>query len=119
MPLREIAGHRRLIDLLARAITRGTLTPTLLFSGPSGVGKWQVARALAQAVNCLTPVPIVEGGPAIDACGTCRSCDRIARGVHVDVIGVEPDDAAAIKIDPVREVLDRVGYRPFEGKRRF
>lgn len=119
MPLREIAGHRRLIDLLARAITRGTLPPTLLFAGPSGVGKWQVARALAQAVNCLAPVPLVEGGPAVDACGTCRSCDRIARDVHVDVISLTPDEKASIKIDPVREVLDRVGYRPFEGKRRF
>jgi DNA polymerase-3 subunit delta' len=119
MPLRDIAGHRRLIDLLARAVSRGTLPPTLLFAGPSGVGKWHVARALAQAVNCLSPVPLVEGGPAVDACGACRSCDRIARDVHVDVITLAPDDTGVIKIDPVREVLDRCGYRPFEGTRRF
>lgn len=119
MPLREIAGHRRLVDLLVRAVSRGTLPPTLLFAGPSGVGKWQVARALAQAVNCLAPVPLVEGGPAVDACGACRSCDRIARDVHVDVVTLAPDDKGSIKIDPVREVLDRCGYRPFEGRRRF
>jgi DNA polymerase-3 subunit delta' len=126
MTLRDIIGHRRLTTLIARAIARETLPPTLLFAGPSGVGKWAVARATAQAVNCLEPrlrqgyVGQARDGDdlAIDACGTCRSCDRIARGVHVDVIALEPDDKASIKIDLVRDVLSRTSYRPFEGKRR-
>jgi len=76
-----------------------------------------VARATAQAVNC--PERVTPGGElAIDACGKCRSCDRIARGVHVDVLMLEPDDRASIKIDPVRAALDQTGFRPFEGKRR-
>lgn len=117
MSLRDIIGHRRLTALISRAIDRESLPPTLLFAGPSGVGKWRVARATAQAVNCLEPVRDAAGLP-YDACGRCRSCDRIARGVHVDVIALEPDDRASIKIDAVRDVLSRTGYRPFEGKRR-
>jgi DNA polymerase-3 subunit delta' len=117
MTLRDIIGHRRLTMLIARAIERESLPPTLLFAGPSGVGKWAVARAAAQTVNCLEHVK-PGGDLAIDACGTCRSCDRIARGVHVDVISLEPDDRASIKIDPVRDVLASVGFRPFEGRRR-
>jgi DNA polymerase-3 subunit delta' len=117
MTLREIIGHRRLTTLIARAIERETLPPTLLFVGPSGVGKWAVARATAQAVNCLQPV---RGGQdlAVDACGKCRSCDRIARGVHVDVMSLEPDDRASIKIEPARTALRDIGYRPFEGRLR-
>src|SRR5262245_40277656 len=132
MTLREIIGHRRLTTLISRAIERESLPPTLLFAGPSGVGKWAVARATAQAVNCLNPstrvspasqdVHLLRTGPsdllAVDACGKCRACDRIARGVHVDVLALEPDDRASIKIDPVRAVLDQTGFRPFEGKRR-
>ena len=118
MLLREIIGHRRLTALLARAIERNSLPPTLLFAGPHGVGKWAVARAMAQAVNCLEPVRPADGGLPVDACGKCRACDRIARHVHVDVVALEPDDKAAIKIDVVREMLARTAYRPFEGKRR-
>jgi DNA polymerase-3 subunit delta' len=117
MIFRDIIGHRRLTTLIARAIERESLPPTLLFAGPSGVGKWAVARATAQAVNCLEPVKS-DGDLALDACGTCRSCDRIARGVHVDVVMLQPDDRASIKIDLVRDTLSQVGYRPFEGRKR-
>ena len=119
MLLRDIIGHRRLTTLLARAIERESLPPTLLFAGPPGVGKWAVARATAQAVNCLDPIRNPSDHLAIDACGNCRACDRVARGVHVDVIALEPDDRASIKIDVVRDVLGRTSYRPFEGKRRL
>ena len=126
MPFRSLVGHHRLTALLSRAIARDTLPPTLLFVGPAGVGKWRVAVAVAEALNCLQPIGTSEeaapdAGPTVlprDACGTCRACDRIARGVHVDVVAVEPDEKASIKIDVVRDVLSRTGYRPFEGRRR-
>lgn len=111
-----VTGHRRVVSLLSSAAARGSLPPTLLFAGQSGVGKFVVARALAQVVNCLEPVS-TDALP-IDACGRCRSCDRIARGLHVDVTVLEPDDKASIKTDVVREMLERVGYRPFEGRKR-
>lgn len=111
MRFQDVVGHRHLTSLLARAVERGSAPATLLFAGPPGVGKWLVARALAAAVNCQAP----SGG---DACGACRSCDRITRDVHVDVRLLVPDDGGAIKIDPVREVLETCGFRPFEGRRR-
>ena len=115
MPFRTITGHRPLLELLARAIERGTLPPSLLFAGPEGVGKRRTALAMAQALNCERPVPFAEG---TDACGTCPACTRIARGVHADVVFVEPGDTGAIKIEQIREVIDRAAYRPFEGRRR-
>ena len=115
--LRAIVGHQRVKALLAGAVKRGSVPPTLLFAGPSGVGKSLVAQATAAAINCLSPLATVDG-LAIDACGECRSCDRIARGVHVEVSRLEPDDMGAIKIDVVRDVLERTAFRPFEGRRR-
>jgi DNA polymerase-3 subunit delta' len=112
----QIAGHQRLLALLSRAIARDTLPPSLLFAGTSGIGKRRTAVAVAQTLNCLAPLK--GGGLEIDACGECASCRRIARGVHGDVVLIEPGDMGTIKIDPVRDVIDRANYRPFEGRRR-
>ncbi|HVG71769.1 MAG TPA: DNA polymerase III subunit delta' [Vicinamibacterales bacterium] len=116
MPFREVIGHRRLVTLLSRAIAHETLPPSLLFAGPHGVGKRRTAVAVAETINCqatLDAPPLPR-----DACGECASCRRIARGVHPDVLIVEPGDLGSIKIEQVRDVVDRAGYRPFEGRRR-
>ena len=116
MTFRAIAGHRRLVSLLSRACARDTLPPSLLLAGPAGVGKRRTALAIATTLNCLQP----QAPPGLerDACGECASCRRIARGVHPDVITLEPGDTGTIKIEQVRDVIDRAGYRPFEGRRR-
>jgi DNA polymerase-3 subunit delta' len=127
MPFRDIVGHRHLLDLVAAAATRASLPPSLIFGGPEGVGKRAAALALAQLVNCSTPVQSPDlvrpdlATPDLlrnDACGTCASCMRIARLVHADVHLVEPGDTGVIKVDQVREAVERTAYRPFEGRRR-
>ncbi|MBI3491195.1 MAG: DNA polymerase III subunit delta' [Acidobacteria bacterium] len=117
MPFRDIVGHVRLVDLLARSIAGGTLPPSLLLTGPDGVGKKLTAVAAAQALNCLEP-RTRNPEPGTDSCGKCPACTRIARGVHPDVLILEPGDSGAIKIDQVRDLVDRAAYRPFEGRRR-
>jgi DNA polymerase-3 subunit delta' len=117
MSFREIVGHRRLKRLLARAVRSGTLPPSLVFAGPEGVGKKQVAYALAQALNCLQPVEPAAGEQ--DGCGTCASCSRISRGLHPDVLLVRrPDDKSTISVSQARELVRHVGYRPFEARHR-
>jgi len=116
VPFRTIVGHARLLSLLARVIARDTMPPAVVLAGPPGVGKRLTAVAIAQAINCLQPqAPI---GFERDACGECASCRRIARGIHPDVLVVEPGEMGTIKIEQLREVIDRSQYRPFEGRRR-
>jgi DNA polymerase III subunit delta' len=126
MPFSSIAGHRPVVDLLSRAVAHNTLPPSLVFAGPEGVGKRVTAVALAQALNCTRRATTAAGGTTaattaaawIDGCGTCPSCTRIARGIHSDVLVIEPGDSGTIKVDQVRDAIDRAAYRPFEGKRR-
>jgi len=125
MPFREVVGHQALLPLIARAVVRESLPPSLIFAGPEGVGKRLVARALAEVLNCQSPIrhrdtdrATLANAFAIDSCGKCPACLRIARGIHPDVIVIEPGDTGAIKIEPIREVINAAGYRPFEGRRR-
>ena len=111
MPFGEISGHGHLLELLASAAARQSLPPSLIFAGPDGVGKCRAAVALAQLLNCQQPTPT-------DACGVCASCKRIARGVHADVLLIEPGETGTIKVDQVRDAIERAAYRPFEGRRR-
>ena len=119
MPFRDIIGHRHLLTLVAGAVERGSLPPSLIFAGPDGIGKRRAAVALAQLLNCQTPVTteLLES-VSRDACGECASCRRIGRGVHADVLTIEPGDTGAIKVDQVRDAIEKSAYRPFEGRRR-
>jgi len=105
-----------MLSLFTRAIARETLPPSLLLAGPRGIGKRRTAIAIATTINCLSHRR--SEAFEIDACGECLSCRRIARGVHPDVIVVEPEDSGTIKTDQVRSVIDAANYRPFEGRRR-
>ncbi|MGH9146458.1 MAG: ATP-binding protein [Vicinamibacterales bacterium] len=141
MPFRDLVGHRRLLGLLSRSIAQSSLPPSLIFSGPDGVGKLRAAVATAQALNCLSPVttdigirdsgfgtrdsgiatrePRAESREAsIDACGACAACTRIARGAHPDVQTIAPGEFGSIKIEQVRDAIESAVYRPFEGRRR-
>ncbi len=123
MSFRRILGHRSTLALLARAVDAGTLPPSLILAGPAGVGKRLAATALAQALNCLSPArpaPWPDGGEplAVDACGECSACRRIARRIHPDFTLIEPGENGSIRIDAVRAVIDSTAFRPFEARRR-
>jgi DNA polymerase III subunit delta' len=120
MPFRDIVGHRRLISLLSRASAQQTLPPALLFAGPYGIGKRRTALAVAQALNCPRAAASSMSGThlELDACGMCPSCRRIERGIHPDIILLEPGETGTIRVDDVRGIVTAAGYRPFEARRR-
>lgn len=109
MAFDSVVGHDRVRALLARSIRAGRLPPALLLAGPEGVGKRTLALAAARALVCQA-----RSG---DACEECPACSRAARGLHPDVMLVEPE-TATIKIEQVREMAREVLALPFEGRAR-
>jgi DNA polymerase-3 subunit delta' len=65
---------------------------------------------VAKALNCL------QAGPD-DFCDACTQCHKINAGTHPDVLRIEvEDDASEIKIAQIRQVLQMLDLRPFEGR---
>jgi DNA polymerase-3 subunit delta' len=121
MPFSSLIGNERIRKLLQRAVAEGRIGQSLLMAGPRGVGKYQFAIALAQALNCEQ----VKQGVA---CGTCVACLRIERGEHADVRTIlrESKDPSVkkepksqfIKIEQTRSMCEQAQFRPYEGRRR-
>jgi len=108
MAFDNVLGHDRVRGLLARALRDGRLPPALLLCGPEGVGKRTLALAVARALLCET---------GADGCGHCAPCGRVERGLHPDVMVIQPE-TAAIKIEQVRTLVREIASGPFEGRAR-
>jgi DNA polymerase-3 subunit delta' len=86
MPFTGIVGQPRATGALRHALASGRLVPSLIFHGPSGVGKLTAALELARALLC-------SAAPGSRPCGACSACLRIeARSLrHPDVRAVFPE----------------------------
>ena len=90
-----IYGHDDVAEQFRRALVRGRLASSFLFTGPAGIGKRTFALKLAAALLC--PARPAE---ALDPCGECPSCVQVAAGTHPDLAVVsKPKDKAFIPLE--------------------
>ena len=103
----EVVGQAHVTQTLSNALRDGRVAHAYLFSGPRGTGKTSTARILAKALNCSAP----EGERP---CNECATCVAINEGRMIDLI--EIDAASNNSVDDVRELREKVGFRPSEGR---
>ncbi len=103
----QVVGQEHVIQTLRNALRDERVAHAYLFSGPRGTGKTSIARILAKALNC--------SAPEIDRpCDKCPTCVAISEGRMLDLI--EIDAASNNSVDDVRDLRDKVGFRPSEGR---
>ncbi|MBL7063844.1 MAG: DNA polymerase III subunit gamma/tau [Anaerolineae bacterium] len=103
----KVVGQEHIVRTLRNALTSGRIHHAYLFAGPRGTGKTTTARLLAKAVNCLAP----EGQRP---CNECAICQAVNERRLLDLI--EIDAASNTGVDDVRELRERVGFRPNEAR---
>jgi DNA polymerase III subunit delta' len=104
-----VIGHDWAIEHLVRSLNNDRVRHAYLISGPAGIGKTTLARAFAQAVNCIDE----DTRP----CGVCRPCALIARDVYADV-NIIQSEGNTLKIEQVRDMQRMLSLRPVEGRHR-
>ncbi len=80
----------------------GQLPHAILFTGPDGVGKYELSQAFAWSLLCKSPSE--TGRP----CGQCSGCNLLLAGNHPDYRVIEPEEEGkAIRIDVIREFIEK------------
>jgi DNA polymerase-3 subunit delta' len=73
-----IPGLEEVKHKIIQAVKNNHLAHALLFHGPEGSANLKMALALATYLHCENP-------QEQDACGTCPSCQRMAKLIHPDM----------------------------------
>ena len=118
-------GQGEVLQRWVQLARRHTLPHGFLVDGPRGSGKTTVVRYLAAALLC--PSDLDTEAP----CGVCRTCTRIANGLHPDVHLLERAQSEqdkktwgklksfyVITVDQVRAGQDALARHAVEGKAR-
>lgn len=90
--------------------SRGQLPHGMLFSGPAGIGKRQLATTFATALLCRRPAG--DG----QACGACEACRLIQAGTHPDLLQVGPlPEKQHIVVDQIRDLCASLALKSHAG----
>ncbi len=104
-PRFDLIGQPHPARLLEAALRSGP-SHAYLFAGPAGVGKRSAARQFAAALCCQD-----------DGCGVCPGCVKAARGLHPDIVTIEPA-GSVIMVDQIRDINRSLILRPHESRAR-
>lgn len=96
MYFKDIIGQEEVKERLINSIKKGIIPHAQLFCGPEGIGKFPLALAYAQYLNCENP-------SETDSCGKCPSCVKYNHLAHPDLHFVFPIVKKATK---KKEVCD-------------
>lgn len=122
----DILGQENALKYLSNGLRSNRLSPSLIFTGPDGVGKCSTAMELAKCFVCEQP-PMDSLLPRCDACNSCR---RVSDWNHSDILFIDKNFQAtllrekaeaqtAMKIDSVRAADKFLSLKPVEARRRM
>ena len=119
----DVAGQEHVTRTLLNALSQNRVAHGYIFSGHRGIGKTTIARILAMALNCSTPVETARR-PTHEPCLQCVSCREISSGGSAEsgeqathsFDFIEIDAASNRGIDDVRSIRSQASVQPARDK---
>jgi DNA polymerase-3 subunit delta' len=109
--LSEIQIDQTVLKRFAALSGKNRLAHAYLLIGPADIGKGETALAIAQLLLC-------EAKKDDLPCGQCPSCAKVGAGTHPDVLIIANAPGESIKIEQMRELMDRMKLTPFLGTKK-
>jgi len=109
MAFKDIIGNDGVKRILQRALKHKKLPNSILFAGPEGIGKTEVALVVTKALNCLKK--------SSDACEECSHCRAINNKNFPDVMVLFPAKEV-LKIEQMRFLKEMAHLKPMAGQKR-
>lgn len=110
MRFADVPGHEDVKERLRQMVDDGRVPHALLLEGPSGAGKYALARALAAYIHCTDR----RDG---DSCGRCASCRQHDSFNHIDTIFsfpvIKKNSKATASDDYALEFKEFLSENPF------
>jgi DNA polymerase-3 subunit gamma/tau len=116
----DVIGQDHVTKTLLNALGQNRIAHGYIFSGHRGIGKTTIARILAAALNCSTPVGD-PARPTEEPCRVCVNCREISSASRQETsifeeshsFDVEEIDAATNRgIDDARLLTTKIQTRP-------
>ena len=105
----DIEGNEKNKELLKQIIESNNIAHSYMFIGQDSIGKFLFAKEFAKAILCLSQ----EERP----CDNCKSCIEFSTNNNPDFNIIEPD-SGSIKIDKIRELVQKVYEKPVVSSRK-
>ena len=122
----KIKGHDPIQNQLYQALTKKRLAHSLLLSGPSGIGKKELAWSLAQKLLCEKSAPDTDNLSLLDklepkenlsqesqeSCGICFSCRQILKRQSENVLEIT-HETLQIRLQDVKAIPTFLSLQSF------
>ena len=104
---------KKVLERFLRLEKSKRLAHAYLFVGPLGIGKGETATAVAKLFNCQAK------DQREYFCDQCDACKNITAGMHPDVHVLECAYGESIKIEQIREALNKIKLKPYYASKKI